>query len=156
MRFSTAAQLLVLLYTTTAGAAGSGGDVEEARKGIDATNAKYRQAVQKGEAAAIAELYTPDAIVMPNDAPIVRGRKGIEEMWKEVFAAGAKDLVLKTITVERNGEVAWEVGEATFKSEPPGGKPVDEATKYLVVWKLGGDGTWLLDRDIWNRNAPAK
>jgi ketosteroid isomerase-like protein len=64
----------------------------------------------------MAALYTENAKVLPPDAPIVTGKKGIEEFWRAAAATlGLTDIKLKTLDLEVTGDTACEVGEADLK-----------------------------------------
>ena len=126
-------------------------DVDEARKAISAGNAAFMQAASKQDAAAIAALYTKDAIVLPPDAEMIVGSKSaIESMFKEQFAGGLKNFNLETINVERSGDMAAETGRFTVAIAPKDKPETKIAGKYVVVWKKESGGAWKLHRDIWN------
>jgi ketosteroid isomerase-like protein len=94
----------------------------------------------------MAAFYTDDAKLLPPDAPIVSGRKAIEDFWRTAAnALGLTGVMLKTIDLEVTGDMACEVGEADLQLSSGQAR-----VKYLVVWLRGGDGEWRLHRDIWN------
>jgi uncharacterized protein (TIGR02246 family) len=108
-------------------------------------NEKFAAAYNKGDVAAVASMYAEDAIAFPPGGDLVKGRPAIAAMWKEVQAAGLTDLALQTVSVERDGSFAVEVGTATAKL-----KGAPNKIKYVVTWKRQSDGGWKLHRDIWN------
>jgi ketosteroid isomerase-like protein len=57
------------------------GGVEEAKAGIAHGNAKWEAAAKAGDAAAIAALYTSDALVLPPDQEMAKGRAGAEKVF---------------------------------------------------------------------------
>ena len=60
----------------------------------------------------MAALYTANAKVLPPDAPIVSGKKAIEDFWRSAAnTLGMTDVTLKTIDLEVTGDTAYEVGE---------------------------------------------
>jgi uncharacterized protein (TIGR02246 family) len=125
-------------------------DTEAVRKAVDEGNRKFGAAAGRGDFAAIAALYTDDAKVLPPDAPIVTGRKGIEEFWRAAAAAlGLTGVRLRTLDLEVIGDAAVEVGEADLTLSSGQAK-----VKYVVVWRRDADGKWCLHVDIWN-NSPA-
>ena len=94
----------------------------------------------------MAAFYTEDAKVLPPDAPIVSGRKAIEEFWRmPANALGLTDATLKTIDLEIAGDTAYEISEADLKLSSGQAK-----VKYLLVWTRDRDGQWRVHRDIWN------
>jgi ketosteroid isomerase-like protein len=120
------------------------------RKSVDEGNRKLGTAVGRKDYAALAALYTDNAKVLPPDAPIITGKKAIEEFWRAAATTlGLTGVALKTLDLEITGDTACEVGEADLKLNSGQTK-----VKYVVVWLRGGDGQWRLHRDIWN-NMPA-
>jgi uncharacterized protein (TIGR02246 family) len=126
------------------------------KKAIAAANAKYGDAVAKGDAKTIRSLYTDNAYVLPPGMPAVHGGAAIEELWGGFFKAGAKAATLATEDVERSGDLAAETGTYTFTMQPEGKPAATTSGKYVVVWKHQKDGGWKLHRDIWNANAEPK
>jgi ketosteroid isomerase-like protein len=103
---------------------------------IQRLNDKFAQAFNAGDAAAVAALYTDDAVILPPGAEMMKGKNAIRAFWK-----GA---------AEQLGDGAVrEIGTFTFRTK--GAQPQDITGKYVVVWeKVGSD--WRLATDIWNTN----
>jgi len=121
-------------------------DTDAVRHFVHEGNRKFGAAAARKDYAGMAALYTDNAKVLPPDAPIVTGKKAIEEFWRAAATAlGLTDVTLKTVDLEVTGDTAYEVGEAELKLGSGQAK-----VKYLVVWHRGGDGQWRLHRDIWN------
>ena len=118
----------------------------ELQQFIDEANRKFGAAIARKDYAGMAAFYAEDAMVLPPDAPIVSGRKAIEEFWRTAAnALGLTDATMKTIDLQVAGETAYETGEADLKLSSGQAK-----VKYLLVWIRGRDGQWRLHRDIWN------
>jgi len=125
------------------------------RSRIEETNAEFSAAVSHGDTAAIAALYTDDAIVLPPNAEMVRGRQAIKGLFDGMIQQmGIPQLTLRTMQVDEVGEMANEIGEYTLKFQPAGGEPVTDIGKYVVIWKRQGDDSWKLHIDVWNTNSP--
>jgi uncharacterized protein (TIGR02246 family) len=123
------------------------------RADIAAVNRMFEEAARKGDADRMASLYTPDAIALPPDGPVVKGRENIKQMWASALKQmGLKDVKLDTLDLEIAGDRASEVGEATLSLETEPGKRQTAVAKFVVVWKKI-DGQWRLHRDIWNAKA---
>ena len=115
------------------------------RADIATVNRAFEDAARKRDMEALGRLYTPDAIVMPPDAPFVKGRDGIKQFWGAAIQQLAlKEVRLDTIDLEIAGDTAVEVGEALLTLESGAA-----TVKYVVTWKKV-DGQWRLHRDIWN------
>ena len=115
---------------------------------IGAQNAAFEQAFNAGDAAAVAALYTEDAVALPPGGPMVRGREAIQAMWQGALDGGFKDLALEAGELEVMGDTAWEMSTLSAAIAGENGE-TPFAGKYIVVWKKAGDD-WLLHRDIWN------
>jgi uncharacterized protein (TIGR02246 family) len=124
--------------------AGDGG----AKAGIDAGNRKFEAAVAKGDAAAIAKLYSTDAEILPPGSPPLKGREAIQKQFAGLVGA-FKKITLKTVEVHPMGNLALEV--SSWKLEDASGKGPEG--KAMVLWKKNGQ-TWELYRDMWSGNAP--
>jgi len=121
-----------------------------ARSGIEATNARFMSAINSGDGAAVAALYTDDAVLCAPNMPMQRGKPAIQATLEGmVQAMGPLKLQLDTMQVEERGDAAWEVGTYTMTA----GGQTDKG-KYLVVWKREGSD-WKLAVDMWNSDSPA-
>ena len=129
-------------------------DLTQIRHAIEKGNAKFGEAVRKGDGAAIAALYTEDATLLPPDSNKIKGRGGIEAFWKGGLQMGIKEAVLTTVDVSAGGELAYEIGTFALKVQPEGKEPIEQKGKYVVVWKKAPDAVWKLHVDIWN-SGPA-
>jgi len=114
---------------------------------IEKLNDAWTAAFNKGDAAAVAALYTEDAYVLPPGSEMVKGRAAIEAFWRQA-AQQMGDAKLTTVDVLPLGRsAAREIGTVTLKTKSQ--PPQEVVGKYVVVWrKIGRD--WKLATDIWN------
>ena len=121
----------------------------QAKSSIDKRNAECMAAFNKGEAKALAAMYTPDAYVLPAGAEMAKGHNAIEKVWGGAVKQ-LGDAKLTTVDVQSLGPgAAREVGTFSFKTKA---QPPEQVTgKYVVVWRKMG-GQWQLATDIWNTN----
>jgi uncharacterized protein (TIGR02246 family) len=124
----------------------------DARRAIEAANTELRTAYGRGEARAVAAMYTEGGQLYPPNQGVVAGRAAIEEFWKATMDSGVKGVELKTVEVESLGDSAVEAGTYTLHGKD--GTTLDRG-KYLVHWKKEG-GAWRLHRDCWNSNEPVR
>jgi uncharacterized protein (TIGR02246 family) len=122
------------------------------RKAIEAANAEFGAAYGRGDARAVAAMYTEGGQLYPPNERVVAGRAAIEEFWKAAMDSGVKGVELKTGEVEGLGDSAVEAGTYTLYGKD--GTTLDRG-KYLVLWKWVGDA-WRLHRDCWNSNEPVR
>jgi len=126
---------------------------QSARTAIEANTKQFVEAFNKGDAAAVANMYTMDARVLPPNAEMVEGRGNIQKFWQGAMTAGVKMVSLETVHVETQGNVAVEVGRYTTTTPGAGGTTTTDKGKYVVIWKREG-GSWKLAVDIFNTNIP--
>jgi uncharacterized protein (TIGR02246 family) len=121
--------------------------VAQSKATIEKLNDAWTAAFNKGDAAAVAALYTEDAYVLPPGSAMVKGRAAIEGFWRQA-AQQMNDAKLTTVDVLPLGRsAAREIGTVTLKTKSQ--PPQEVVGKYVVVWrKIGRD--WKLATDIWN------
>jgi ketosteroid isomerase-like protein len=124
------------------------------RADIEKANEAFAAAFAKGDAVAIAAMYSGDAQVFPPNSDVITGSAAIQKVWQGAMGMGVKSVKLQTTEVEAHGAMAHEVGNYTMLAAD--GKEIDRG-KYLVIWKREGNA-WKLHRDIWNTSMrpPAK
>lgn len=118
---------------------------------IDAANAKWIVAFNKGDAAAVAQLYTERATALPPGAPMAKGRAAIQALWQGAIKNGVKNITLKTVQLDQFGNAAREIGEYSLDAPNAQKQITHEQGKYVVLWRHIG-GSWKLDTDIWSGN----
>jgi uncharacterized protein (TIGR02246 family) len=130
-------------------AAGTAPALAQDKATIQKLNEQFTQAFNKGDAAAIAAMYTDDAVVLPPGSDMVKGKPAIQAFWK-TSAEQLGDMRLTTVDVKPLGNsAAREIGTFTLKTKVQ--PPQDVPGKYVVVWnKVGRE--WKLGTDIWNTN----
>ena len=113
-------------------------------------NALFSETVVKGRNfAALDQIYTVDARILPPGADLIEGRKNIMGFWQAaVTGMNAKDAKLVSVNAHLAGDSIIEVGRA--KLFLPEGQIAE--VKYVVEWKQEG-GAWKWHTDIWNMNA---
>ena len=112
---------------------------------------RLEQAFNRGDAAAVAALYTKDATLLPPGADILSGRRAAQARWQAAYDTGARNLSLGPVSVETWGDAAREIGRFSLDVPGPDGQRARVEGKYVVVWKRTAEG-WRLDTDIWNLN----
>ena len=140
----TALVLVSLSYATPARS-------DDVRRAVDAGNRAFIAAFLRGDARAVAELYTEDAQVIAPGAPVARGRAAIAAAWQKAMDGGVKDIRLHTTDVEASGDLACETGTVDIVAKD--GAIAND--RYVVVWKRMKD-QWKLHRDIWNAEGEGR
>ncbi len=147
--------LLVLCASPTLGQSkdsrGGGG----VRTAIETANKQFIAALNRGDAAAVAAMYSADARLLPPNGRMSEGRQAVQQFWQGAIGAGVKLVSLETLHVKSQGNLAFEVGRFTLTVPAAGGATTTDTGKYVVVWEREG-GKWKLATDIWNSDAPAQ
>lgn len=150
---STVKLLIVCLVFVSAASLGEPPKADPARPAIERAGKAFADAFGRGDIAAVAAMYAEDAIALPPDGGMLKGRAAIEALWKGFRDTGAKSMKFDVIDVVSSGNLAAETGVATLRVQPAGAGEATVTVKYVVVWKKKG-GTWQLYRDIWNNIPP--
>jgi len=118
------------------------------------TNAIFHDEVfGKRNFAALDDVYTPDARILPPGAPMIAGREAIKKFWADfIQGANATSAVLASVDVMIAGDDVVEIGKATLTIEAPDQPAAQVEAKYVVYWRQQ-DGRWKWHVDIWNLNA---
>ncbi len=127
---------------------------QSVRTAIEANSRQFIEAFNKGDAPAVASMYTMDARVLPPNGEMVEGRANIQKFWQGAMSAGLKIVSLETVNVETQGNIAVEIGRYTSTVSGAGGVTTTDKGKYVVVWKRDGR-RWKLAVDIFNTSMPA-
>jgi cytochrome P450 family 103 len=123
----------------------------DVRPAIEAANAQFVAAFEKGDGAAVAALYASDGQVLPPESDIVRGAEAIRKFWQGAIGSGIAGVSLKTVEIYAHASTATEVGQYELRDKEA--KVLDHG-KYIVIWRLEG-GSWKLFRDMYSSSAPA-
>jgi uncharacterized protein (TIGR02246 family) len=140
-----------LLYNKTFG----GGEKmsEDSRKAIDKMMNDWAGGLKRGDIGFVNTLYTEDAVQLPPDRDMIRGRQKIKEFHSGAIQMGFEDAVMTDRNVSVSGDVAYEIGNYIEKFHPKGKEAMKIRGKYLCVFKRTADG-WKIDREIWNILSP--
>jgi len=121
---------------------------------INDLRSRFQAAYSAGDAAAVAALYTDDAVSLPDHHEAIHGKAAIQQYLQETFAQVAANMTLTAPDLEISGDIAHETGSYTMTITPKrGGNAMTVTGKYLVVLKRQPDGLWRVHHDIDNTNS---
>lgn len=124
----------------------AGAAMADDKADIQALNDQFSAAAARGDGAAMAALYAPDAVMLPPDNSVVSGAAiGPYLAGLETSVAHLK--LTTTDVVRLSPGYIRELGVASF--DTVGAKPVNVKGTYVVVWKRV-DGAWKLWTDIFH------
>jgi uncharacterized protein (TIGR02246 family) len=123
------------------------------RLAIEESHRTYAAAMKRGDAKALASHFTADAILLPQNSGMQRGRDAIQAWFASWLPATMVHTFEATSTeVTVVGDTAYEVGTYKMEFTPQGSPRISNLGKYLMVWKRTSDGTWRILRDMYNTN----
>ena len=122
---------------------------EDLSSTVEAGNAEWNQAFNKGDAAAVAKLYTSDAKLLPPADKIVSGDTEIQAFFKSLIDAGITDHKIETVQVEEAGDKAVVAGKWQAMGKDVQGKAATFKGNVMKVLKRQGD-TWKTSLHTWN------
>ena len=125
-------------------------DLSKAKTLIEAENAKFMDAIKKGDSSAVASNYSQDAWILPPNSEAVKGND-IPAFWGSFIRMGVKDLKMIIDDISGSEDQIAETGR--YEIYGAENKLLDQG-KYIVVWKPV-NGSWKMYRDIFNTSMPA-
>jgi uncharacterized protein (TIGR02246 family) len=96
------------------------------------------------------DLYTPDALVLRSNLPLLRGAAAVREFFFSALESGLGEVSVEPIRVEVNGDMAHEVGRYSALVPGTTGKRREERGKYLWVFAKQSSGDWKLVSECWS------
>jgi len=146
MRATTPFLLLVLFFCVISGCT-TGSGLQRSSPALQ-TEVRERSAeLVAAEAAKDFEkaisFWLPDAVVHLEGVAAIRGLSAIRQTYAEFFKTVRSFRgETESVTVASSGDLAFETGTNYMTVESPSGVLAPAASKYLAVWKRGGDGRW--------------
>lgn len=105
--------------------------------------------------ALVTAFYAADAVLMPPNAPAVKGRAGIQAFLQGLMDAGVANFTLKTSRIESAGDLAYGRGAYRFSMPGADGSMGGDAGKSIVIYRRQRDGSWKAVADMFNSDRPA-
>ncbi len=117
------------------------------------TDARFAEAFNRGDLAAIVALHSEDALLLGPDSPAERGGQAVEEGYKEMLDAGWKNIEFGSVQIGSGGDVGYQVG--TFAADVPteGGSDQRVTGKFLDIYKPDTAGSWKIHVTMFNFDA---
>ena len=143
----------LLLAGTAAVALATGAAAQDlSREAVLDAVAKWEEAINAGDAAAVAGFYAEDALLLPPEADRIEGRENIEAFWRDFLKEGT-EFDLESVDVATGGDIAHEIGTFSL-TVPNADAPI--TGKYIWTWERTDAGELKVTADIWNTNAAAQ
>jgi uncharacterized protein (TIGR02246 family) len=101
----------------------------------------------------VAALYTEDAVLLPPNAPAVKGRAAIKSFF-ETFFSSVTAIEATATQIEGRGDLAYGTGTYTLTLEIEGMGTLEDKGKFLEVRRKGADGQWRYTYDMFSSDLP--
>jgi ketosteroid isomerase-like protein len=102
----------------------------------------YEKAWRAKDEKALAALFTEDGFVLSSGMPPVRGRKQIEQRYKD----SGGPLALRALAFATDGALGYIIGGFARNSDDP------DIGKFTLTLRKGSDGRWMIMSDMDNAN----
>lgn len=126
------------------GDAASGRSAADARAAIEALNQEFSAAMRRGDAAAVAALFTEDGeVASPTAKGFIAGRPALLAYYTDrLRAARYLELLVITSSLDVEGDLAWTTGTNRSVIQVGDATPATRSGRYLAVLRRGADGRW--------------
>ena len=143
--------LCLLGLLTSACSSGSAGPTFDAadQDKIKAVIQQLTEAFNAKDAAKAAALYTPEAVVMPPNKTLSRGRNFVEQYYASRFGEGATDLALQPNEIKGSGTLAVAMGDYRLTLAPAQGPKRRDRGKFVWIFRELNNA-WMIDGIIFS------
>jgi ketosteroid isomerase-like protein len=144
----------MLLAMSAAVCASACGGKQEAEFGIPdqqairAATSTLETAFNAKDVEKILAVYTENAVFMPPNKPLLRGRASLKSFYDGLMSAGSKDLKLTPADVAGHGPLAYESGSYSMMNGT-----VPDRGKYLFIFR-NTNGSWKIEYTSWSSDLP--
>ena len=124
---------------------GDEGDIQAILENVKA----FSENVMNSDYDLIAEAYTEDAKIFPNNRDIIEGRQAIKEYWILPSGVRTSHHQITPEEIKIMGDEAYDYGYYQGRTKRQDGSEASWKGKYVIVWrKIEED--WKMYLDIWN------
>lgn len=124
--------------------------IASAQPAIEAANAGWLPAMERGDADAVAAAYAADGVLITAKGEAVHGRAAIAARYRaEISQLGqvtGGGLVQEGVAVSNGLIYEWGHGWLAFRQKD--GKRKVSSGPYFTVWRRGPDGRWAILRNL--------
>ncbi len=124
---------------------------------IRSADSDWSKAAGTKQLDAMVAYYSDDAIVLPPNMPVSRGKDAARAALGPMFAMPGFSLAWKATDAgaAKSGEIGYSLGTYEMTMNDPKGNPAKDQGKYVTIWKKQSDGSWKAAVDTFNSDLPA-
>ena len=137
----------VIFFVSMAAVFGTAGAARQdpERSAIAERSRALMTAIEKGDVAAVADLFTLEAkLSVPMSSGVISGRAGIASFWQAAMGGGLRSLVLAPADIVGDGNLRVETG--SYQAFGVERRELGHG-QYLLAW-MKEDGVWNVSRDF--------
>jgi uncharacterized protein (TIGR02246 family) len=123
---------------------------EEIKDAARRGQAAWNEAFNRGDAAAVAALYTDDATLLPPTHAIIKGSDAVREFWQGLIGAGFKGHGIELVDAASGGDMAFATGNWWASGPGEGGETRRFEGTVVTVLRRQADGVWKVCLHTWN------
>ncbi len=115
----------------------------------------FNAAYNAGDAAALADLFTDDAVLIPPNGAPHTGKERIQSRYQWRFDQFTVKHSINTEETKVAGD--WAFSRGTYKlllTPKEEGEPSEVTGMYILICQRQRDDSWKIARLIWNGNHP--
>lgn len=117
---------------------------------VNQGNAIWNAAFNAGNAAALADLYSADALLVPPTGTTVKGTAAIREFWSGLFKAGFKNHKIDLVDVRQDGKLTIAVAMWQATGPDENGAPKQYSGQLVNILEAQEDGQTRSILHTWN------
>jgi uncharacterized protein (TIGR02246 family) len=111
---------------------------------MDAENGRWLAVYNRRDAQGLGLLYTPDAVIVPQGGPPIKGRTAIVQFWFEMLKNGFLNPTLEIVDLQQEGRLAYQTCRWTVLKPKENGSAKLLSGNTLRIFERQRDGRWLI------------
>lgn len=152
-------QLVIVLFFSTSAFSQTATDTATLKQSLDKATVAIRDAFERGDAAMVARLHSPEVIKYFGGNNVITGREAVEKGAREWFATAKVEFIENKVeNTEFVGNIAIQTSIFSMRTTPKnGGKPSVGRGRSMVIYiqDAGSPIGWLTLREF-AQEAPAE
>jgi uncharacterized protein (TIGR02246 family) len=144
---------VLLTCLAFAGTASAGDLSKDDLAALEAATQAFAKATNAKDWKAVAAMYTEDAVLMPSNMPMVKGRAAIQAFFENYLPM--TDFTLEHVAVKGSGDVASIAGRWSLKMVTEE-ESIPDSGYFLDTRLRQKDGSWLISLDMFYSENPVQ
>jgi len=113
-------------------------------------NQNWNALFNKGDAKAVAQLYSETAILSPGNGQVLKGQTEVETLFQSYVDGGVHNHAIEVVDSYRDGNTLYQVSNWSASGQEAGGVTPTFGGVVTLISKLNEQGEWKLQLHSWN------